>query len=651
MGGIEQILTAIEDERGVALQPIMARVLRVVSGPGGVRLELDLLKDQYSRPIDESLEGARAWWPGSPPVMADVYAVDPEESSIMLKRLTGRAPEEGSTISIYEPDYYRYLAELWRVPQLADSALSSLGAPQAQLSEPETRLDLRYLRKSQRLALALPRHRTSLLWGPPGTGKTTTLGALVAEEIASGRSKTVLVTATTHTAVDQVIRAVDQALERAGAGHQHLRQRTKRFGSRVDPKFFVGREHLLPVNDRDAFGKLTHLLELEPVKTDLVRWSDWKQEVEVLRERLKAAITKLLEENACVGMTVTSAFFWFSALLEAKLDLVVVDEASQLNGPGAQMIATAASRSLFAGDPKQLSAVVRTREKRSQKILAATVFSLAQYVPKVFLEEQSRMAPPICSIVSKVFYDGNLIVAKNKEHDRDWLRERSPNVVNGKPMPQFDIRPTDAGSNWSPKYRGLIRHGSADAILRLIDDLLGAGADPASIMVLTPFRAQRAMLRKMLAARKVRGISVSTVHRSQGSERRTVIFDPVDGAGDFLSGAEGDRLINVAISRAQSQVIAYLSKEDLKNETLRRISVLAGAGGQGNKTGGEAALSLKSFSHQSDFPRCVVGKIVAIGATIGNVIGLEKGGKVIVIACHETGCERRFKTEIALKMP
>lgn len=644
-----EICAAIEDERAIARQPIQVEVLRVTGGGNGVRVDGEPLRDQFNRPIDEALEGARAWWPGDPPGSADVFAIDPDEPSIFLKRLNGRRPDVGERISIYEPDFLRSLSELWATPSLAEQAIRALTATPSPVSRPAaTAIDHRYLRASQRQALGLPRHRIGLLWGPPGTGKTTTLGAIVAEELVGGHSHRVVVLATTHTAVDQAILAVDKALD--AAGQASLRKKVSRFGSGVDPKFFVGREHLLPSQDRDAFEALASLLEQEPRKGNLEEWSSWKEKVDDLRARLRAAVSEILARSACVGMTATSALFWFQALQESAPDLVVVDEASQLSGPAAQMVATAGKRTVFAGDPKQLSAVVRTKSARSRKILSETAFSIATNAPQVLLEEQSRMALPICTIVSKVFYDGRLIVAKDKRNDNLWLKERSPYWIEGRKQEQFQIRWTTGASTWSQKYKGPIRYDSAQAILTLVDDMLGAYVDPNDIVVLTPFRAQRTMLRMMLSARRTKGVQVSTVHRAQSSERKIVIFDPVDGSSEFLSGDDGDRLINVAISRAQAQVVIFLSETDTHNTTLHRIAVLGGAAKAAGTVNDGAAPSLRDFAGHKDFPACLRGRVIRIGPTTGEVINFERSGEVIVIACRETGNHRKFKLKIALGM-
>lgn len=50
-----------------------------------------------------------------------------------------------------------------------------------------------------------------------------------------------------------------------------------------------------------------------------------------------------------------------------------------------------------------------------------------------------------------------------------------------------------------------------------------------------------------------------------------VIVDPVDASNKFFDGAEGRRLINVAISRAKAHVVIPYHERDLSNPSLRKI--------------------------------------------------------------------------------
>src|SRR6185312_4272747 len=103
---------------------------------------------------------------------------------------------------------------------------------------------------------------------------------------------------------------------------------------------------------------------------------------------------------------------------------------------------------------------------------------------------------------------------------------------------------------------------------------LAAQVGEGNVLVLTPYRAQRALIKIFLKNAGCSRVRVSTIHKAQGSECHTVIFDPVFSTGTKLLGdpEEGLRLINVALSRAKARLIVILSAGDAKNETLRRVA-------------------------------------------------------------------------------
>jgi ATP-dependent exoDNAse (exonuclease V) alpha subunit len=66
-------------------------------------------------------------------------------------------------------------------------------------------------------------------------------------------------------------------------------------------------------------------------------------------------------------------------------------------------------------------------------------------------------------------------------------------------------------------------------------------------------------------------VDVTTVHRAQGSERKIVLFDPVDGASQLLRGVTGRRLINVAASRAMTHLHAAMTDVDRTNPAIAQL--------------------------------------------------------------------------------
>lgn len=176
---------------------------------------------------------------------------------------------------------------------------------------------------------------------------------------------------------------------------------------------------------------------------------------------------------------------------------------------------------------------------------------------------------------------GHRLYLKNPEVNRSsiimkegHIESRSPFFVNGREVPRVCFDQIDEAGQYSAKYGGFIRFKSAHLVTKVLDELAGSYVEPNEVVVLTPYRAQVALIRSMIR-RSHPEVSVSTVHRAQGSERTLVVFDPVDASSRFFAGREGDRLVNVAISRAKAHVVIPFHQNDLEMPALKKIHDLA----------------------------------------------------------------------------
>ena len=312
-------------------------------------------------------------------------------------------------------------------------------------------------------------------------------------------------------------------------------------------------------------------------------------------------------------MTITRAAFGIDLLKQLPApDLLVMDEASQISLAYALALMPLGKAVMFAGDPEQLSPIVRTDTPEAQRWIGKSPFAwkhkLALPEATVFLDEQSRMASKICSVIGAEFYGGKLRVCQQAVANADWTqaRRKAQGGSSG-----FEIVPIIMEGHWSQPWGGPVREESAEKIVQLVRDLLWR-IEPDEIQVLTPFRAQRKMIKHHLKKAELHGVRVTTAHRAQGSERMAIIFDPVQGGGEFLGGANGRRLINVALSRAQGLVFLCLASGDIANPTLERLAKHAGYEAVGIKL----PLMCELGSHPQ-FPQVLTGKTFGyLGAAV-----------------------------------
>ena len=597
--------------------------------------------------LDDSLDGASAWWGAPANGGASVLAVVPQDDQLVLQNASTPPPGADHLIRLYPTRFLAAVADAWADDAWAARALAclpDLQAPQPASDPGLTGEPFRWLRPAQRAALALPRHTSAFLWGPPGTGKTTTLGVLVAEFLARRPQARVLLLSTTNQAVDLATVAVDKALQKGR--RDDLRATVQRLGTRFDAAAYEGREHLIPEGDADLIARLARAEAARPPGRDATALKAWADRVASLRSQLRASSPQVLRRCRLACMTTTRAVFTLKTLRELMpadeppFDLVVFDEASQASLAHALALMPLGRARLFAGDPRQLAPVLRSEDRGARRWLGRSPFDeMPRGGPSVaLLDEQSRMAGPIGELVSELFYDGALRLASEAQASPEWLAARRRPLGPIAADTHVHVLPVKADGGWSASARGPVRAESAETIATLVAEALASGQWRAQeLIVLTPFRAQRALIRQRLQARGVDSVRVSTVHRAQGSEAMAVLFDPADGAQRFLQSPDTERLLNVALSRAQAKVVLLMSRADAANPLLGKVVARLRLAADGRP-----ATPLVDFVRDPGFPRNAVGHKVRAGRVVGEVTRASPDGARFWLLNERTGALQEF---------
>jgi hypothetical protein len=433
----------------------------------------------------------------------------------------------------------------------------------------------------------------AFIWGPPGTGKTTTLGATVAALADEG--ETVLVTAHSNVAVDVAMHAVLQWMpeEMHGSGE------VLRFGpiyrhDLEDLKLITVEETVRRLHE-DLIRELRSLQHQERVLLDETRlehraqqaWLQLKQlrqRLMPIEEKLDEIERELVRSARVVGCTLSKAEI-AREVIERRFDAVVVDEVSMASIPACVYAASRATKRVAVfGDFRQLSPIAISDGEAAKRWLKRDVYEEAGIVSAVdagrrpeylaALQTQYRMTSTICGLVNQLAYGDMLKTADGLD---SRLRPqvalppepgRSVIVVDTERMKPYCYQEAKAGS--------YSRFNPASALASMsIASEVSAADSSTSIAIVTPYAAQARLLNAMVldSGLQTRAKS-STVHRFQGGEEDVVILDLSDGRPQkYLSkllweeeNHEALRLLNVALSRAKAKVFIVGETEWLSSK-------------------------------------------------------------------------------------
>ena len=325
-------------------------------------------------------------------------------------------------------------------------------------------------------------------------------------------------------------------------------------------------ERLIREADTIVAGKDCQAAEAETEKAE-ERLAEIGRNIAEIERQLSDIEASVLANAKVIGATATKLFL--SPTSFAGFDVVILDEASMLLLPALFHAAGLGKESVvISGDFRQLPPIMQSEQEALRRELGKDVFHVAGIEEDVrsrrskrmrMLEDQFRMAEPICRLVSVPMYNGRLRTA-----DAWRAADRSPPNPFSGPLTIVDtsyvgpvVAKDPAGSKFNLMNALIVRN----ICRHLSDNGYGEAKD---VGVIVPYAAQRKLLRRILNDARLEQIVAGTVHRYQGDEKRLIVIDLTDGIGLRLAGLwfqantaddDGAKLFNVAISRAKYHLI------------------------------------------------------------------------------------------------
>jgi hypothetical protein len=382
-----------------------------------------------------------------------------------------------------------------------------------------------------------------LVQGPPGSGKSRTLGlAVVARLLAAamqGQRLRVAVTAKTHSAVQVALDSIAKAWRQWCA--------------------VPDQAPLLPLADLPIV-KLGGS-SIAP-RASGVRWADPRKGAKDLRALIGGAVVMGGTPGGLSALLETTQR---KARWDGLFDLLLIDEASQMSLPEGLLAASALherGQMMVVGDHRQMPPIITHAWDETAGSLAAwsperSLFKwlLDAAAPCVALDESFRLHRDHARFLNQAIYHADGIMFHSRRTD----------LLPPRTFPDAFI---DAALRWDVPLV-VIEHNERDSrqsnpleallVADLVRACLELGLDGRDgIGVVVPHRAQKAALRAQLPE-LARSDSIDTVERFQGGERDVIIVACTASDPNYVS-AEAEFLLdpqrlNVALSRARKKLI------------------------------------------------------------------------------------------------
>ncbi len=391
-----------------------------------------------------------------------------------------------------------------------------------------------------------------LLWGPPGTGKTSLMIKYLVKNLYENTNENILLLAYTNRAVDEICDAIVS----------------------ISPDYMT---KFIRVGSTHSTGAAYRDILLQNKTKNFSRRSE---------------LRKYLVSKRIYVATISSMIGRGEIFKLKSFDTLIIDEASQILEPMIVGLLPRVKRFILIGDHKQLPAVVVQKPHQTiveDKLLKeiSVIDTRISLFERLYLtaksnewtwlydtlNHQGRMHSELMKFPNEQFYNNELELVPDLQRLTDSFPlnggkdEIKIFLSNNRrayfPTNEVNLQNTKTNEEEAEKVIEIIKH------LEEIQENTFAKEKEFSIGVITPYRAQIALVKAKMEVAQLSNdhITVDTVERYQGGSRDIIIISfCINSSVQInnlvsLSSDGTDRKLNVALTRAKEQIILIGNQE------------------------------------------------------------------------------------------
>lgn len=383
-----------------------------------------------------------------------------------------------------------------------------------------------------------------VLFGPPGTGKTTTLVELVLQNIRHGFCDKILVCTPTNAAADFF---------------------ASRLLAAIDPDEHEPEDTMLRLC---AFSRHVNDVPSALLEAYVVNYDE--------SDGFCTPPLEQLANTPVVIATMATAAKMYNKGLESHYDIIIIDEAGQATEPEViaavgPLLKQSTGQLVLAGDPYQLGPVIFSdlaqrcgmAQSFLERLIERSVYQKSPassvYDGRVLtkLTRNYRAHAGLLHVPNELFYDGELTACGQELVDSHlgWAELPNPKL----PLIFHAVFGTDEREGTSPSW---FNRDECGAVLDYVKKIMASSTTPricqSDIGIITPYSKQAQKIRTMLKSRAYNDVAVGPTETFQGQERRVIIISTVRSNKEFmefdlehrLGFLDNPKRFNVAITRA-----------------------------------------------------------------------------------------------------
>ncbi len=434
-----------------------------------------------------------------------------------------------------------------------------LGKFEAKFQNDHQEVKIPSLNPSQNAAVnsILSSEDVSIIHGPPGTGKTTTIVAAIKE--LSKKEDSILVTAPSNAAVDLLTEKIAQTgLEVLRIGNI----------SRIDEKIIAHTLESKIANHPESKNIKKVKIEAASYRKEASKFKrkfghqeriERKQLYQQARElsqwanQLEDRLIEQLTSNAKV-ITCTLVGSTKKVLSNTKFKTVFIDEATQGLEPACWIPILKVSKIVLAGDPFQLPPTIKSNEARKKGLGITLIEKGIERQNNVnLLDIQYRMNKIIMNFSNHRFYEGKLKAHENNEYH---------SLVEGEAVLEYiDTAGCGFEETVDPEYFSKKNEDELNIVHEHIIQLNQKipQLKKFSFGIISPYKDQVRLAREKLDLSFIDeelDLTIDTIDSFQGQERDIIYISMVRSNSKSEIGFLSDyRRMNVALTRARKKLV------------------------------------------------------------------------------------------------